>query len=108
MPTLILMLIQDPSRSRTVRRAEFSRILHSMPEPIIGRIYAERDRVQGMSSPPVAVGIFPRPQRPDWQQARRDVQRFLKPHELPSLEYWTPEYFLQQCGKLGAPGRPPG
>jgi len=37
----------------------------------------------------------------DWAQARRDVQRFLKPHELPSLGLWTPEYFLQQCTKLG-------
>ena len=37
----------------------------------------------------------------DWTQARRDVQRFVKAHELPSLELWKPEYFLQQCTKLG-------
>ena len=37
----------------------------------------------------------------DWMQARRDVQRFVKPHELPSLELWTRDYFLQQCAKLG-------
>ena len=36
----------------------------------------------------------------DWMQARRDVQRFVRPHELPSLELWTREYFLQQCAKL--------
>ena len=36
----------------------------------------------------------------DWMQARRDVQRFVKPHELPSLELWTRGYFLQQCAKL--------
>jgi predicted nucleotidyltransferase component of viral defense system len=36
----------------------------------------------------------------DWMQARRDVQRFVKPHELPSLELWTRDYFLQQCDKL--------
>jgi predicted nucleotidyltransferase component of viral defense system len=36
----------------------------------------------------------------DWMQARRDVQRFVKPHELPSLELWTREFFLQQCAKL--------
>ncbi len=36
----------------------------------------------------------------DWEQARRDVQRFVKPHELPSLELWTRELFLQQCAKL--------
>ncbi len=36
----------------------------------------------------------------DWMQARRDVQRFVKPHELQSLELWTPEFFLQQCAKL--------
>jgi predicted nucleotidyltransferase component of viral defense system len=40
----------------------------------------------------------------DWMQARRDVQRFVKPHELPSLELWTREYFLQQCAKLGWAG----
>ena len=37
----------------------------------------------------------------DWMQARRDVQRFIKPHELPSLEHWMRDYFLQQCVKLG-------
>ena len=37
----------------------------------------------------------------DWMQARRDMQRFVKPHELPSLELWTRGYFLQQCDKLG-------
>lgn len=37
----------------------------------------------------------------DWMQARRDVERFVKPHELPSLELWTREYFLQQCAKIG-------
>jgi len=36
----------------------------------------------------------------DWMQARRDVQRFLKPHELPSLELWTRDFFLRQCAKL--------
>lgn len=36
----------------------------------------------------------------DWMQARRDVQRFIKPHELPSLELWTRDFFLRQCAKL--------
>ncbi len=36
----------------------------------------------------------------DWLQARRDVQRFVRPHELPSLELWTKEFFLQQTHKL--------
>jgi len=36
----------------------------------------------------------------DWDQARRDVQRFLKPHEIPSLDLWTSEFFLAQCKKL--------
>lgn len=33
----------------------------------------------------------------DWNQARRDVERFLKPHELPPLQLWTPEFFMAQC-----------
>lgn len=37
----------------------------------------------------------------DWRQAREDVRRFVKPHEQPSLELWTREYFLNQCQKLG-------
>ncbi len=37
----------------------------------------------------------------DWMQARRDVQRFVKPNELPSLELWSREFFLRQCAKLG-------
>jgi hypothetical protein len=40
----------------------------------------------------------------DWKQARRDVQRFVKPRELPSLDLWTRDYFLQQCRKIGNPG----
>jgi predicted nucleotidyltransferase component of viral defense system len=36
----------------------------------------------------------------DWEQARRDVQRFVKPHELPSLEHWASDFFQQQCAKL--------
>lgn len=36
----------------------------------------------------------------DWAQARRDVQRFVKPHELPSLALWTSDFFLQLCRYL--------
>lgn len=36
----------------------------------------------------------------DWNQAREDVRRFLKPRDLPSLELWTPEFFLAQSQKL--------
>ena len=41
-------------------------------------------------------------QQHDWEQARRDVQRFVKSHELPSLELWSRDFFFQQCAKLGA------
>jgi len=36
----------------------------------------------------------------DWKQARQDVRRFVKPHELPSLDLWSREFFLAQCEKL--------
>jgi len=36
----------------------------------------------------------------DWHQARADVERFVKSHEMPSLELWKREFFLQQCAKL--------
>jgi predicted nucleotidyltransferase component of viral defense system len=39
-------------------------------------------------------------QATDWKRAREDVRRFIKPHELPSLDLWTTEFFLNQCGKL--------
>ena len=42
----------------------------------------------------------------DWMQAQRDVQRFVRPHELPSLELWTKEFFLQQADKLSDLGSP--
>lgn len=42
----------------------------------------------------------------DWEQARREMQRFVKPHELPSLDLWSRDYFLRQCGKLGAADSP--
>ncbi len=37
----------------------------------------------------------------NWEQAREDVRRFLKPSELPSLDVWSREFFLAQCEKLG-------
>jgi len=36
----------------------------------------------------------------DWEQARRDVQRFVKSIEQPSLDLWSDEFFLGQCEKL--------
>lgn len=36
----------------------------------------------------------------DWPRAKADVQRFVKPRELPSLDLWTAEFFLAQCHKL--------
>lgn len=36
----------------------------------------------------------------DWQQAREDVRRFIKPTEQPSLDLWSREFFLAQCDKL--------
>lgn len=38
----------------------------------------------------------------DIQRVREDVRRFLRPHELPSLDLWTQDFFLQQCRKLGS------
>jgi hypothetical protein len=29
-----------------------------------------------------------------WKQARDNVRRFAKPHELPSLDLWSREFFL--------------
>lgn len=43
-----------------------------------------RDRIQGT----------------DWEQAREDVRRFVKPSELSSLDVWNREFFLAQCAKL--------
>lgn len=36
----------------------------------------------------------------DWNNARADVERFIKPHELPSLKLWGRDFFLSQCRKL--------
>ncbi len=36
----------------------------------------------------------------DWRKATQDVERFLKPIELPSLALWSREFFLAQCHKL--------
>ena len=36
----------------------------------------------------------------DWAQVRQDVQRFVRPHELPSLKLWSREFFLRQSAKL--------
>ncbi len=36
----------------------------------------------------------------DWKVVRVDVERFVKPRELPSLRLWNKELFLAQCSKL--------
>lgn len=36
----------------------------------------------------------------DWVEVRRDVQRFIRPHELPSLKLWSKEFFFQLSVKL--------
>jgi predicted nucleotidyltransferase component of viral defense system len=38
-------------------------------------------------------------ERTDFRKAREDVRRFVKPRELPSLDLWTQDFFLQQCTK---------
>jgi len=36
----------------------------------------------------------------DWEEARPDVRRFLKPYELKSLELWTGDFFLLKLKNL--------
>lgn len=36
----------------------------------------------------------------DWQDAKNDVQRFLRPNELPALEVWSKDFFLSRVDKL--------
>lgn len=36
----------------------------------------------------------------DWQAAKQDVARFLKPRELTTLELWSKEFFLSRLEKL--------
>ena len=36
----------------------------------------------------------------DLNQARNDVKRFVKPYELPSIEIWNTEFFLDRLDKL--------
>lgn len=36
----------------------------------------------------------------DWDMAKKDVQRFLRPRELPALDVWSKEFFLSRADKL--------
>jgi predicted nucleotidyltransferase component of viral defense system len=36
----------------------------------------------------------------DWDEAKKDVRRFLKPEELKSLELWSERFFLAKLSKL--------
>lgn len=36
----------------------------------------------------------------DWQRAREDVRAFVRSGELPSLDVWSSDFFLQQAAKL--------
>ena len=37
----------------------------------------------------------------DWNQAKQDVARFLRPRELATLELWSKEFFISRLQKLG-------
>lgn len=41
-------------------------------------------------------------ERIDWKEAARDVERFLRPAELKSLELWNERFFLAKLDKLAA------
>lgn len=36
----------------------------------------------------------------DWSDAKKDVSRFLRPHELPILDLWSEEFFLDRLKKM--------
>jgi len=36
----------------------------------------------------------------DWENAKKDVSRFLKPRELSTLNLWSKEFFLSRIDKL--------
>jgi hypothetical protein len=36
----------------------------------------------------------------NWDEAKKDVARFLKPRELSTLELWSKEFFLSRLDKL--------
>lgn len=36
----------------------------------------------------------------DWDAAKKDVERFLRPRELPALDVWSKEFFLSRADKL--------
>lgn len=38
----------------------------------------------------------------DWQVAKNDVQRFLRPQELPTLDVWSKDFFLSRVDKLAS------
>jgi len=36
----------------------------------------------------------------DWQAAKQDVARFLRPRELAALDVWSKEFFLSRVDKV--------
>lgn len=36
----------------------------------------------------------------NWNDAKKDIKRFIKPHELPSIELWSAEYFNDVLNKI--------
>lgn len=36
----------------------------------------------------------------DWKKAAEDVRRFLKPHELPSIDLWGKDFFDSRINKM--------
>ena len=36
----------------------------------------------------------------NWDDAKKDVARFLRPRELPTLDVWSKDFFLSRVDKL--------
>ena len=36
----------------------------------------------------------------NWDEMKRDIVRFLKPHELPTLDLWSEDFFISRVDKL--------
>jgi hypothetical protein len=75
-------------------------INHDLWSSALGQLGPWQDRHVRTGRDWCVLQLRTRIEATDWRQAREDVRRFVKPHELPSLDLWSREFFLAQCEKL--------
>ncbi len=92
--------IYPPGGQLLGRRKPCAPTQHAQACPGGGRSAADSSWSLLSGQPPSLERLREKIESVNWEQARRDVLRFVKTIERPSLDLWSEEFFMGQCEKL--------